>query len=59
MDAYALGLKMADKIMKDGRIDEFVKQRYASYSHGIGKRIGDGTATIAELEKYLSGKIDF
>ncbi len=52
MDAYALGLKMADKIIKDGRIDEFVKQRYASYSHGIGKKIVDGTATMTELEKY-------
>ena len=52
MDAYALGLKMADKIIKDGRIDEFVNQRYASYSHGIGKKIVDGTATMTELEKY-------
>jgi len=52
MDAYALGLKMADKIIKDGRIDEFVKQRYASYNEGIGKKIIEGKATMTELEKY-------
>ncbi len=52
MDAFALGLRMADKIIKDGTIDKFVADRYASYSSGIGKKIIDGTATIAELEQY-------
>ena len=52
MDAFALGLRLADKLLQDGRIDEFVAQRYASYTHGIGKKIVDGTATIEELEKY-------
>ena len=44
--------KMADKIIKDGRIDDFVKQRYASYNEGIGKKIIEGKATMSELEKY-------
>ena len=52
MDAFALGLRVADKMIKDGRIDAFVKERYSSYDSGIGKRIVDGTATIEELEKY-------
>ena len=52
MDAFALGLRVADKIIRDGRIDTFVSERYASYKTGIGKRIVDGTATIAELEAY-------
>ena len=52
MDAFALGLRVADKIIRDGRIDTFVSERYASYRTGIGKRIVDGTATIAELEAY-------
>ena len=52
MDAFALGLRIADKIVKDGRIDTFVAERYASYNTGIGKKIVDGTATIEELEKY-------
>ncbi len=52
MDTFALGLRIADKIIKDGRIDQFVADRYASYNSGIGKRIVDGTVTIQELEKY-------
>ncbi len=52
MDAFALGLKIADRIIADGRIDGFVKERYSSYSSGIGKRIVDGDITIAELEEY-------
>ena len=52
MDAFALGLRVADKMIKDGRIDAFVKERYSSYDSGIGKKIVDGTATIEELEKY-------
>ena len=52
MDAFALGLRVADKIIKDGRIDTFVAERYASYNSGIGKKIVEGTATIEELEKY-------
>ena len=52
MDAFALGLKIADKMIRDGRIDKFVDDRYASYQTGIGKKIVDGTATMAELEAY-------
>lgn len=52
MDSMALGLRFADKLIKDGRIDKFVEERYASYSSGIGKKIVDGTVTIHELEKY-------
>ena len=55
MDSFALGYKIARKIVADGRIDEFVKQRYASYQSGIGKKILDKTATIDELEKYALG----
>ena len=52
MDSFALGLRLADRIVRDGRIDEFVRNRYASYNEGIGKKISDRTATIEELEAY-------
>ena len=52
MDAFALGLRIADKIIRDGRIGELVSARYASYREGIGKRIVDGSATMQELEAY-------
>jgi len=52
MDAFALGLRIADKMIRDGRIDKFVADRYASYESGIGKKIVDGNVTMAELEEY-------
>ena len=52
MDAFALGLRMADRIRRDGRLDSFVTERYAGYRTGIGKRILEHTATIEELESY-------
>ncbi len=58
MDTFALGLKMAAKIIEDGRVDQFVADRYASFKTGIGERIMNGTATMAELEQYALAKGD-
>ena len=52
MDAYALGLRIADKMMREGRLQDFVVARYQSYDTGIGKKIKEGTATLQELEAY-------
>ena len=52
MDTFALGLIMADRILTDGRMDEFVSQRYASWNSGIGKSITDGKVTLEELYDY-------
>lgn len=52
MDSFALGLKLAYKIVEDGRIDEFVKNRYASYNTGIGADIVSGKATLESLSEY-------
>ena len=52
MDAFALGLKIANKIIEDGRIDEFVAQRYSSYNSGIGADIVNGKATLESLSEY-------
>ena len=52
MDSYALGLRMADKLIRDGRIDGFIKDRYASYQNGIGKKIVEGTTNFKELFTY-------
>jgi xylose isomerase len=52
MDAFALGLRIADKIITDGRLDQLVADRYASYNSGIGKKIVDGNVTMEELEAY-------
>ena len=52
MDTYALGLLNAEKIIKDGRLDAFLQERYASFSTGIGKKIRGGNSTLAELSAY-------
>lgn len=52
MDAFALGLKNAVKLEQDGRLDRFVKERYASYEHGIGADILSGKATLETLSEY-------
>ncbi len=52
MDAFALGLLKAAKIIEDGRIDKFLAQRYSSYQTGIGARIRSGEATLEELAVY-------
>ncbi len=56
MDAYALGLINAAKILEDGRIEEFLSKRYSSYNEGIGKRIVDKEATLSELSEFACKK---
>jgi xylose isomerase len=58
MDAFARGLKMAAAIRKDGRLAEFVKQRYASWNSGIGAKIEGGKTSLVELESYMLKKGD-
>jgi xylose isomerase len=56
MDAFAHGLKIAAAIRKDGRLDDFVKQRYSSWDSGIGKEVESGKSSFAALEKYMLKK---
>ena len=39
-------------LIEDGRLDNFVKERYVSYQSGIGKKIVDRTSTLQELAAY-------
>ncbi len=52
MDTFALGLIKAAEIIEDGRIDDFVAQKYSSFNEGIGAKIVAGEATIEELADY-------
>jgi xylose isomerase len=56
MDAFARGLKIAAAIRKDGRLAEFVKQRYGSWDAGIGARIEAGKCSFRDLEAYMLRK---
>ncbi len=56
MDAFARGLKIAAAIRKDGRLEEFVKERYSSYDSGVGAKIEAGKSSFKELESYMLKK---
>lgn len=56
MDAFALGLKVASKIIEDGVIDELVEERYLKYKEGIGKSIREGKVDFETLEEYILEK---
>jgi xylose isomerase len=52
MDAFARGLKIAAAIRKDGRLAEFLRQRYNSWDSGLGKKIERGNVGFKDLEQY-------
>ncbi len=52
MDTFALGLKKAAEIIEDGRIDNFIDDRYSSYNQGFGKDILDGKVTLESAYEY-------
>ncbi len=58
MDAFARGLKIAAAIRKDGRLANFLKERYSSWDSGIGAKIESGKASFKDLEAYMLEKGD-
>jgi len=60
MDTFALGLIKAAEMIEDGRIDNFVKERYSSFNSELGVKIRKGDATLEELSAYAEslGKPD-
>jgi len=49
MDAFAVGLIVAQKIIDAGKIPAFVKKRYASFSTGDGAKFEKGQLTLDQL----------
>jgi xylose isomerase len=49
MDAFAVGLEVANRIISDGKIPAFVKKRYTSFSSGDGAKFGKGELTLEQL----------
>ena len=58
MDTFARGLKIAAAIRKDGRLDNFITQRYSSWDTGIGKKVETSKVTLPDLEAYILEKGD-
>jgi xylose isomerase len=53
MDTFARALLIAEKIMRDGIFDSFVKERYAGFAQGFGKDIIGGRSSFDKLEKIV------
>ncbi|CAL5221632.1 g3856 [Coccomyxa viridis] len=58
MDAMARGLRNAAKMLEDGVLPGMVKNRYSTYSTGVGKKIRDGKVDFVELEKVALSSPD-
>lgn len=56
MDTFARGLKIAAAIRADGRLAEFISNRYRSWDTGVGKKIESGKASFKTLETYMLKK---
>lgn len=69
MDAFALGFLTAEKLIEDGRIDDFVKERYSSWNSETGKKIREGqldlkslsdmALAMGEVSTNISGKQEY
>lgn len=66
MDSFALGLIVADKILRDNKLDSFVKQRYSSFDKGNGLAFEKGEMDLQSLaalgygeSKQISGKQEY
>ena len=53
MDAFARGLIIAHKIIKDKSLSNFIAERYSSFDSGIGAKIMSGKAGLVEAEKWV------
>jgi xylose isomerase len=49
MDAFAVGLEVAHRIIQDGKYAAFIKERYASFDSGDGARFEKGQMKFEEL----------
>ena len=56
MDAFARGLKIAAAIRADGRLQQLVDERYASWTTGLGAEIENGKHSLKSLEALMLEK---
>jgi xylose isomerase len=52
MDTFAHGLEIATAIRADGRLQDFLKQRYSSWSDGLGGKIERGEMGLAACREH-------
>lgn len=54
MDSFARGLEIAHRILEEGVMPEMVKQRYASFDTGEGKKFEEGKSGLEELARLAT-----
>ena len=52
MDSFAIGLKVAAKLIEDKALQKYVDERYASFREGIGAEIAARRVDFKKLEEY-------
>lgn len=58
MDAYAYGLLVAHRVLLDGRVEQFRRERYSGFAYGVGKAVLENRADLALLETHALQKGD-
>ncbi len=58
MDTFARGLKIAAAMRADGRLQQMLDERYASWSSGLGSDIENGKHDFASLESLMLSQGD-
>ena len=53
IDCFARGLRIAAAIRADGKLDQFVTDRYASWDTGVGADIEANNQDFESLEAYM------
>ena len=54
MDTFARALIVADAILKDGQLDSWRKERYASFDDGNGAAFEQGKLTLEQLRDFAA-----
>ncbi|MEN1967781.1 xylose isomerase [Lentibacillus sp. N15] len=55
MDSFAVGLKVAQKLVDDNVFENILDDRYSSYKEGIGLDIVEGKTDFHKLEEHALG----
>jgi xylose isomerase len=56
MDAFARALLIAQRIIDDKVLSNFITERYSSYQSGIGAQMMTGKIGLAEVEQWVIGQ---
>lgn len=58
MDSFAVGLKVAKRLLDDRVLENIIDHRYSTFTEGIGKDIVEGKTNFAQLEEHAIGLTD-